>query len=147
VKRVYLDVCSIQRPLDDLTQPRVAAEAQAIREFFELCEQGKVLLVSSTAVELELERMADESRQEFTSGVLHLAAAVERNNPAVDRTWKYLCNKGIKSFDALHVAFAIETNVDIFCTCDDRLLRRLQTIQFDSLSVVSPLELLKEIKS
>ncbi len=45
--RIYLDMCSIQRPLDTKTQPRIAVEAEAILGVLMLCEAGQVDLMTS----------------------------------------------------------------------------------------------------
>ncbi len=47
---------------------------------------------------------------------------------------------GIKRFDALHLASAVETEVDCFCTTDDQLLRKGKEADTGDVSVVSPLE-------
>jgi len=38
--KVYLDMCSIQRPLDTKTHARIAVEAEAILGVLTLCEAG-----------------------------------------------------------------------------------------------------------
>ena len=43
--RIYLDTCSIQRPLDSKTQIRIALEAEAVLGILALCEEGAVELV------------------------------------------------------------------------------------------------------
>lgn len=45
--KIYLDMCSIQRPLDTKTQPRIAVEAEAILGVLKLCEAEQVELMSS----------------------------------------------------------------------------------------------------
>jgi len=49
--RVYLDACSLQRPLDDRCQPRVNIEAEAVLTILRLVESGQVELLSSEALE------------------------------------------------------------------------------------------------
>ena len=66
-----------------------------------------------------------------------------------------MCNKvshdkiiaiGVKPFDALHAAVAIENNVRFFCTCDDKLLKKLKSLDFgDNTKFVSSLELIVEV--
>jgi hypothetical protein len=41
---IYLDVCSLQRPLDDRSQPRVNVEAEAVLTILRLVENGQVKL-------------------------------------------------------------------------------------------------------
>jgi hypothetical protein len=45
--RIYLDTCSLQRPLDSKTHVRIILEAEAILGILALCESGKIELISS----------------------------------------------------------------------------------------------------
>lgn len=54
--KIYLDMCSIQRPLDTKPQPRIAVEAEAILGIPALCEAGQVELMSSDMLLFELGR-------------------------------------------------------------------------------------------
>ena len=47
--------------------------------------------------------------------------------------------------DALHLALAEAAGVDYFCTCDDRLLRRIRQIQGLKVKAVSPIQLIEEL--
>ena len=85
--RIYLDTCSLNRPMDDKSQLRVALEARAL----------------------------------------------------------VLEARGFKGFDALHIATAETGHVDYFCTCDDRLIKKVQAQPDVVTKVVSPLELVKEL--
>jgi hypothetical protein len=44
--KIYLDMCSLQRPLDTKAQLRMAVEAEAILGIIALCEAGQVELIS-----------------------------------------------------------------------------------------------------
>jgi hypothetical protein len=44
--KIYLDNCSLQRPLDDKTQIRIALEAEAILSVLALCEAGGLELIN-----------------------------------------------------------------------------------------------------
>jgi len=72
--RIYLDMCSIQRPLDTKTQPRIAVEAEAILGVLMLCEAGQVELMASDALGFELERNPNPVRKEYALKVLSKAA-------------------------------------------------------------------------
>ena len=45
--RLYLDICAIQRPLDDQTQLRVRSEAEAVLGLLALCEDATLELAAS----------------------------------------------------------------------------------------------------
>ncbi len=48
--------------------------------------------------------------------------------------------------DSLHLAVAEKANVDYFCTCDDKFLRRAKAIPDLRTVVVSPLELIEVLE-
>ena len=48
---------------------------------------------------------------------------------------------------AKHLALAEAADVDFFCTCDDRLLRRIRQIQGLRVKAVSPVELIQELEA
>ena len=72
--RVYLDACSLQRPMDDRSQPRVNLEAEAVLTILGLVENGDLELVSSDALEFEVERTPDPERREVAQKILKSAS-------------------------------------------------------------------------
>ena len=64
--RIYLDTCSIQRPLDTQTQTRIRLEAEAIIGVLAECEAGRLELVSSEALDLEMSQNPLVLRREHT---------------------------------------------------------------------------------
>lgn len=71
--RIYVDMCSLQRPLDDKSQLRVLVEAQAILGVLALCESGKVDLITSEALVFENGANPDAVRRDFTAQTLSKA--------------------------------------------------------------------------
>lgn len=53
IMKIYLDTCSLQRPLDDKSQVRIQLEAEAILAVLTLCKDGDVEIVSSEVPEIE----------------------------------------------------------------------------------------------
>ena len=53
---------------------------------------------------------------------------------------------GLKPLDALHLAFASVSEVDYFCTCDDRFLKKAKSFDCLNTKVVSPTELVMELE-
>ena len=72
--RVYLDACSLQRPLDDRSQPRINIEAEAVLTILRLVESGDLELLSSEALVFEIDRMPDAERQARARDMLKLAS-------------------------------------------------------------------------
>ncbi|WP_129672130.1 PIN domain-containing protein [Candidatus Chloroploca sp. Khr17] len=143
--RVYLDNCSLQRPLDDKSQVRIALEAEAMLGIMALHQQGVLEIVHSDALRFEIDRTPDLQRKVFAAELLKDAAAYVAFSPQIVARAKELEQEGIKPLDALHVACAEHGNVYCFCTCDDRLMKRLKVIASITIAIVTPLELIQEV--
>jgi predicted nucleic acid-binding protein len=138
-------MCSIQRPLDTKTQPRIAVEAEAILGALTLCEAAQVDLMSSDTLLFELGRNPHPVRKEYALKVLAKATVfVSTDNEVIERTRRFEA-EGMKPLDALHLASAVIAKADYFCTCDDRFLRRAKAVETRQTKVVSPLELITEV--
>ncbi len=143
--RVYLDLCSIQRPLDTPSQVRIAVEAEAILGVLALCEMGQLDLVASAALVFEAERNPNPTRRRYAFQVLTKAKFFIRTETEVEARAHALVSKGIRTLDALHLASAEAIRTDFFCTCDDRFLKRAREVVVPPTKVVSPLELIAEV--
>lgn len=143
--KVYLDMCSIQRPLDSQDDVRVATEAQAVLGVLRLCESGQVTLVGSDALRFELEKNPHPIRKDYAAAVLSTAGAFAATDQRVEVRARQFETAGMKPLDALHLASAVEAEADFFCTCDDRLLKRAREAETERTRVVSPLELVTEV--
>lgn len=143
--RIYLDMCSLQRPLDTKTQIRVAVEAEAILNIIALWESGQLELVSSQALMFETEQITLSARKAYILAVLSKANLFLQTSKQVEEQAQVFVNSGIKPLDALHLAFSIEAKADYFCTCDDRFMRRAKETDTLQTKVVSPLELITEL--
>jgi predicted nucleic acid-binding protein len=143
--RVYLDCCSLQRPFDDKSQPRIALEAEAVLVILALCEAGQLKLISSEALIFEIGRMPDQTRKDAALAILNIAKETLDLTSEFEALARKLRTSGIKPLDALHMAFASLSKVDYFCTCDDNLLKKAKGLQGLSTKVVSPIELIMEL--
>ena len=143
--RIYLDTCSLQRPLDSKTHIRIILEAEAVLGVLTLCESGTVELISSDALIFETERNPNMARKEYAMAALSQAKTFVAIDEPVERRAKELHAAGLRPLDALHLASAEEAQADYFCTCDDRLLRQVKAIESLKVKVVSPIELVEEI--
>jgi predicted nucleic acid-binding protein len=144
--RVFLDTCSLQRPLDSRTQVRIILESEAVMGVLALCEAGSLDLVSSEALVFEMEQNPSGVRQEYASQALSLAKVFVMVNEGGAKRATGFTLLGIKPLDAVHLALAEEALADFFCTCDDRLLKRAKAISDLRTRVVSPTELVEEIE-
>ena len=120
-------------------------EAEAILGLLALCQAGQVDLVSSDTLLFETDRNPHLVRKRYALDVLSKATLFVQTDSWIEeqaRTWH---DAGIKPVDALHLASAVAGEVDYFCTCDDRFLKRAKAVDTKRTKVVSPLELIAEV--
>ena len=143
--RIYLDACCLQRPFDDQTQPRIRVESEAVLAVLAAIEAGDAVLLTSEALEFEIERIPDEQRRREALAMLALATERLTITSATEALAVSLEHAGVTSMDALHVALASEAAADFFATTDDRLLRKVQTTPGLNCRPVSLLTLVPEV--
>lgn len=144
--KIYLDSCSLQRPLDSKEHVRIVLEAEAILAILSLHESGALELVSSEPLIFEAQRNPNVSRKEYAFGVLYQAKIFIRINEGIENKAKELTEIGIKPLDALHLASADHAQADYFCTCDDKFLKKAKSLKGLTPKIVSPIELIEEIE-
>ena len=114
----------MNRLTDDQSQPRVRNEAEAVETILRLIREGLANWVSSTVLEIEISRNPDLERRHDVAALLELANEVFVPGPAEMDRATLLQRLGFSAFDALHLACAEQSGVDVFLTTDDGLLRR-----------------------
>jgi predicted nucleic acid-binding protein len=127
-----------------LTQDRIQFESDAILAIISRCQSGKWTLVSSEAVELELNKARNNDKLKKVLALL--SASTEKlilDEIAINRSEEFQKN-GIKPMDSLHLAVAETSNIDVFLTTDDALLRAARKIHL-SIIVANPVTWLMEV--
>lgn len=142
---VYLDTCSIQRPLDSLTHIRLRLEAEAILGIMAQIQAGQIDLISSTVLEMETVQNPHLIRREHGLQILGQASIIVVTNADIEERASLFISQGVRPMDALHLACAEAARTDYFCTCDDQFLRKARSIAFSEMQVVSPIELAEVI--
>ena len=79
--KVYLDSCTIQRPLDTFIVLRNKLEAEAVLGIIGYCDAGKLTLVSSEALDYEMDQNVRAVRKEHARAVFHASRHPERGLP------------------------------------------------------------------
>lgn len=143
--KVYLDSCSLQRPLDSKNQIRIALEAEAVLGILALCEAGQLDLISSDALEFETAQISHSIRRQHALAILGIATTHVKLGDQIEQRARHFIASDIKPMDALHLASAEDAECEFFCTCDDRFLKRAKEITGLQTTVVSPLELVEEL--
>jgi predicted nucleic acid-binding protein len=146
MRRVYLDVCCLNRPFDDQQQDRVHLEAEAVLLILKRCGSGEWEWVSSAVVSHEVENIPNRERRNRVKEILRgVSEIVPLSDTAVERG-EELKGMGLKTYDALHVACAEQAQVDILLTTDDRLVQvAARNVPKLKVSVKNPLTWLQEV--
>src|SRR3712207_303182 len=105
---IYLDMCSLQRPLDDQSQLRVRLEAEAVLGIIAICVSGQAELVSSPALIFEAGRNPHPIRKAHALGILDHARRAVGFSPDVEQRARAFTHAGLKPLDALHFSCAVE---------------------------------------
>jgi predicted nucleic acid-binding protein len=122
--KVYLDVCCLSRPLDNWQQDRVRFEGEAVISILEQVRDQKWQLISSEAIEAELERLPNPDKLASILKLLFLASDSVIIDNAVNQRSKALEEMGFGLYDVFHIACAERVQADVLLTTDDRLIRR-----------------------
>ena len=77
--------------------------------------------------------------------MLKLATHVVELNDEIEAQADKLVKTGVRPLDALHLASASWAKADYFCTCDDKLLKKLKSLDSIATEVVSLLQLVAEV--
>ena len=121
---IYLDTCALNRLTDDLSQPRMLAEARAMTTILTLIQARDALWIASVLLAFEISRNPNPYKREFASSLL---PPVEQLIAPTSQTFAraaQLAQQGLTAEDALHLALAEQAKAAWFITTDDRLLRR-----------------------
>jgi predicted nucleic acid-binding protein len=145
--RVYLDVCCLNRPLDDQGQERIRLETAAILRVFARFEEPGWSWIASDIVDREVERTPDRERREFMQTALQFAATRISVDVAIQERARQVQLLGLDAADALHIACAESARADVFLTVDQVLLRRAARVAADlHVPVRNPREWLEDLR-
>lgn len=123
---IYAGICTLCRPFDDQSQPRIWLETHALCVVLNLVETGQIEMVRSPIHDLENSRNSKEFRRLWVNQCLSLATHQVALIPAIKQRALELEALGVGPLDALHAASAEVRGCSHLLTCDDRLRKRYQ---------------------
>lgn len=123
--KVYLDVCCLNRPFDSWQQERVRFEGEAVLAILERVRAAEWQLISSEAIEAELERLSNPEKLASIFQLLTLATTIVVLDQQIDVRSQTLEGLGFGLYDSFHIACAEASQTDVLLTTDDRLLKRV----------------------
>ena len=122
--RIYLDVCCLNRPFDDWEQERIRFEGEAVLAILKRVRAGNWQLISSEAIEAELDRLPNPEKLDNIQQLLNLATSTVKLNDQIDQRSQVLGKIGFGLYDSFHIACAEAIQATVLLTTDDRLLKR-----------------------
>jgi predicted nucleic acid-binding protein len=142
--RIYLDVCSYNRPFDNLQQDRVYLEAEAVLMILSNCQSGNWTLVGSDVINFETSNIKDEYKKEKVFELISIASEYVHIVKSVEERAIKFQKSGIKPLDSFHVALAENAKVDILLTTDDKLIKLSSKLSL-TIKVENPLTWISEV--
>jgi predicted nucleic acid-binding protein len=138
--RIYMDNCCLNRPFDDQSKMRIQLEAEAVLYIQKEIAAKKLELAWSYLIDYENSFNPFEEKRNAIDNLKEYAIVNTGETEAVLKNAESVQKMGIKVFDSLHVACAIETRCDYFLSTDDILLKKLAV--FDKIKCISPIQLI-----
>ena len=128
IKKIYMDVCCLNRPFDNQSQVRVHLESEAILQIIEFSKNGKLNWFNSDVIEFEIDNIENEDKKEKVLTLLELSTSKIELNDGIIKKSKDIQKLGLSPLDALHVAVAIFIQVDVFLTTDDKMEKKINQL-------------------
>ena len=122
--RIYLDICCLNRSLDDQSQLTVQLETQAIWFILQRIYNKECELVWSYYIDFENENNPHDSKKEAVAGLRNHASLIVKPTDEIEQTAVLLQSKGLRPIDASHVACAIHTQCQYFITVDRKIINK-----------------------
>lgn len=143
---IYLDVCCLNRPFDDQSQPRIRLEAEAVLYILEQCDAGYWTQIASEVSRVEVLAIDEPVLRRNLLRLLPPADQLILVEDKTETRARKLIQIGFKPADALHLASA-EEGAEVFLTCDDRLFRLARRMKRQlKIAVENPLQWLEAQK-
>jgi predicted nucleic acid-binding protein len=140
--RIYVDVCSFNRPFDDQSQLRIRLEAEAKLRIQEEIRSRKIELVWSYVLDYENAKNPYQERKVRISGWRDYAKIEVQESADLLATAGKLHEEGLPKIDSLHIACAIAAECEYFITTDDRILRCKNWVT--AITIADPILFVKE---
>jgi predicted nucleic acid-binding protein len=141
-QKIYLDVCSYNRPFDDQSQMKIRLETEAKLHIQSSIKEGEHQLVWSYVIDFENDNNSYEERRASVEKWRNIADEYCPSSANILSSGKDIMKLGVKELDSLHIACAIESGCDYFITTDRRLLNKPIT----SVKVRNPIDFVLEME-
>lgn len=137
---VYLDNSFLNRPFDNPEVGVNKLESEVLSLIIMFLDKGKVDLVNSSVIEYENSLNPSPERRIFVKDLLKQAKVYQNVDEDIKKQAENLAGKtNISPIDALHLAAAESSNVDVFITCDYGIIKKYK----GRVKAITPLEFIQ----
>lgn len=143
VLKIYLDNCCYNRPFDDQSQIRIHLEAQAKLYIQAKIREGSYELVWSYILDYENGKNPYEEKRLAIAPwkkISSLCGTEETEDILLFA--ESLAEKGIKTYDALHISCAVAAHCEYYITTDKKLINT----QIPEIKIVDPIVFVNEME-
>ncbi|RMF91726.1 MAG: type II toxin-antitoxin system VapC family toxin [Methanobacteriota archaeon] len=141
LERIYLDTCVWCRLFDELDHERIMEEFRAIVRILDKARMGRLVIVKSEVLFYEISRMTGDERDTVERLIDEISDEMIRTTVKTKEVMEDLVSEcGLNPVDALHIALAIEHDVDLFLTTDSEILNKRDCIEHYGVDVKNPVE-------
>lgn len=140
--KLYLDNCMFNRPFDDQSNFKILLESEAKLKIQENIRSGLYELVWSYILDYEnTKNPFRERREQIENWKQYAKTDVEADAGVINRAQSFN-QLGLKKYDALHLACAIQAGSDYFLTTDNGILKHSESIT--EIQIKDPINFIKE---
>lgn len=133
--KIYLDNCCFNRPYDDQSQDIIMLETAAKLLIQKLVLKQRINLVWSYILKYENSKNQPPKKNSIAEWRKLSVEYIDKNSN-IEALAEQIMQTGIKAYDALHLACAIEAQCDYFITVD----KRVSKYRSDKITVCNPLQ-------
>ena len=140
--RIYLDMCTFNRPFDDQNQLKIKLETEAKLFIQQGIVDGHYELVWSYILEYENDQNRYKDKRDAIYDWKKIAKIHCVENDKIIECAENLKKLNLRTKDALHIACSIYTNSDYFITTDKQLFN----LKLDDITIINPMTFLNEME-
>ena len=140
--RIYLDICTFNRPFDDQHQLKIKLETEAKLFIQQGILTGAYDLVWSYILEFENNQNKFIDRRNAIYDWKNVSKIHCTENEEIIKYAESLEKYNIRTKDALHIACSVYTKSDYLITTD----RHLYNLNFNDIRIINPLTFLNEVE-
>jgi predicted nucleic acid-binding protein len=141
-KRIYLDTCAWCRLFDFQLDYKISSESKAVAQILRRVDIKEFEIIGGSVLLAEIAMVTPKPKEEAVMSIATHAASCfyPATESAGKKAREIMKKSGINAMDALHIAVALENNVEIFVTTDNSILNKSDHIMIKGMIIKNPCE-------